>query len=58
MLAAVLPHAYARGIDPALVTCDVDNIASRRVIELNGGALDAQGKLRFWVPTGGSVEDR
>jgi predicted acetyltransferase len=60
MLAAVLPHAYARGIDPALVTCDVDNIASRRVIESNGGVLEnvLQGKLRFWVPTGVSVKDR
>jgi predicted acetyltransferase len=55
MLAAVLPHAHALGIDPALLTCDVDNVASRKVIESNGGVLQDQldGKLRFWVPTGG-----
>jgi predicted acetyltransferase len=36
-----------------LVTCDDDNVASRRVIEANGGRLeDVRGhKLRFWVPT-------
>jgi predicted acetyltransferase len=54
MLAAALPVAFDLGIDPALVTCDVDNLASRRVIERNGGELDDvhEGKLRFWVPTG------
>ena len=54
MLAAALPRAHAMGIDPVLVTCDVDNVASRRVIEANGGVLEneLQGKLRFWVPTG------
>jgi predicted acetyltransferase len=54
MLAAVLPSARRMGIDPALVTCDVDNIGSRKVIEANGGLLEDEraGKLRFWVPTG------
>jgi predicted acetyltransferase len=54
MLRAVLPVARGLGIDPALVTCDVDNVASRRVIEHNGGVFEDQrgGKLRFWVPTG------
>ena len=53
MLTAVLPHARELGIDPALVTCDVDNVASRRVIEACGGVLEDQrgAKLRFWVPT-------
>jgi predicted acetyltransferase len=34
-------------------TCDVDNVGSRTVIELNGGVLEDErsGKLRFWVPT-------
>lgn len=42
------------GIERALVTCDVDNVASRRVVEKNGGVLEDEyrGKLRFWVPTG------
>jgi predicted acetyltransferase len=54
MLRAVLPHASAMGIDPVLVTCDVDNIPSRKVIEASGGVLEDErhGKLRFWVPTG------
>jgi len=45
--------AAERGIDPALVTCDEDNVASRKVIESNGGVLEdvRNGKLRFWVPT-------
>ncbi len=53
-LGLVLPVAAGRGIDPALVTCDEDNVASRRVIESNGGVLEdhRNGKLRFWVPTG------
>lgn len=53
MLRAALPVAAHLGIDPALVTCDVDNVASRRVIEANGGTPDeaGEGKLRFWVPT-------
>jgi predicted acetyltransferase len=53
MLGAVLPEAAMLGIDPALVTCDVDNIGSRIVIELNGGVLEDQRgvKLRYWVPT-------
>jgi predicted acetyltransferase len=53
MLAAALPVANALGIDPALVTCDEDNIASRKVIEASGGTLEDQrgAKLRFWLPT-------
>ena len=53
MLRAVLPEANALGIDPALITCDADNIASRRVIEANGGVLEDQRglKMRYWVPT-------
>lgn len=54
MLAASLPRAASLGINPALVTCDDTNVASRRVIEANGGVLEDQRgeKLRFWVPTG------
>ncbi len=52
-LALMLTRSAARGMDRVLVTCDVDNIASRRVIEVNGGVLEdtRNGKLRFWVPT-------
>lgn len=53
MLRAGLPVAHALGIDPALLTCDLDNLASRRIIERAGGVLeDRRGdKLRFWMPT-------
>jgi predicted acetyltransferase len=53
MLAAALPIARRMGIDPALITCDVTNVASRLVIEHNGGQFEDErdGKLRFWAPT-------
>jgi predicted acetyltransferase len=52
MLAAALPFAAKLGIDPALVTCDDDNIGSRKVILANHGVLEDQRgiKLRYWVP--------
>jgi predicted acetyltransferase len=54
ILAAALRVASDHGIEEALLTCAPDNIASRRVIERNGGRLvdlsDA-GRLRFWCPT-------
>ena len=54
MLRAALPLAHDLGIDPALITCDATNAASRRVIESNGGILEDEldGTLRFWVLTG------
>lgn len=54
MLAAALPVAAHLGISDALLTCDVVNAASRRVIEAKGGTLagEGDGKLRYWVPTG------
>lgn len=53
MLSAALPVAAKLGIDPVLITCDVTNVASRRVIERHGGEREDErgGKLRFWVPT-------
>ena len=53
MLRQALAIAHGMGIDPALITCDVDNVGSRTVIERNGGVLEDEraGKLRFWVPT-------
>lgn len=54
MLGATLPIVRDLGIDPVLITCDHDNVASRKVIEANGGVFeDRRGlKLRYWVPTG------
>jgi GNAT superfamily N-acetyltransferase len=53
MLGAALPLAAALGIDPARIDCDTANLASRAVIERNGGVLDEErdGNLYFWVPT-------
>jgi predicted acetyltransferase/ketosteroid isomerase-like protein len=53
MLRQGLTIANELGIDPALITCDVDNVGSRAVIERNGGVLEDErnGKLRFWART-------
>jgi len=53
MLAATLPLAADLGIEQALITCDLDNVGSARVIEANGGVLEDErhGKKRYWVPT-------
>ena len=53
-LRLLLPHAASLGIDPVLVTCDVDNVGSAKVIEANGGVLEdvREGKKRYWVPSG------
>jgi predicted acetyltransferase len=53
MLAAALPIARQLGITSALVTCDVENVGSRKIIEANGGTLadEFHGKYRYWVPT-------
>jgi predicted acetyltransferase len=53
MLAAALPIARSIGITTALITCDLSNAASRKIIESCGGRLEDErnGKLRFWVPT-------
>jgi predicted acetyltransferase len=55
-LRMMLAVAARRRIDPVLVTCDEGNVGSRRTIEKNGGVLEdvRNGKMRFWVPTGGS----
>lgn len=53
MLRAALPVAHGLGIPSVLVTCDEDNVASRKVIEACGGAYEdlRRGKLRYWVRT-------
>ncbi|WP_129668034.1 GNAT family N-acetyltransferase [Phytoactinopolyspora endophytica] len=52
MLHAALPVAHELGIEQALITCDEDNVASRKVIERNGGVFENKidNKLRFWTP--------
>lgn len=53
MLREALPFARSLGIDEVLVTCDDDNVGSRRVIENNGGRFEDQRgrKLRYWIST-------
>lgn len=59
MVRQVLPHCVLRGIDPALITCDEDNLASRRVVEKCGGVYEGSvdcaesgvPKRRYWLAT-------
>lgn len=41
MLRQALPICHGLGIQQALVSCDVDNIASQKVIERNGGIFNS-----------------
>jgi len=52
--ALMLTECRRRGIDPVLVTCDDDNVASATVIERNGGLLEdvRAGKRRYWLRVG------
>lgn len=52
-LTAMLPVAAALGIEQALLTCDEDNLVSRRIIEAFGGVYEdtRQTKRRYWVAT-------
>lgn len=66
MLALVLDHAREAGLDEVMITCDVDNIASARVIQKNGGILHFQGKVEgndepiahYWIDLGREVPGR
>jgi RimJ/RimL family protein N-acetyltransferase len=53
MLAAGLVECRRLGLDRVLLTCDVDNEPSRRVILSNGGVPDGRmhGEDRFWIST-------
>ena len=53
MLAVALRLAAGLGVERVLIDCDPENVASRRVIEKNGGVLDGEydDELYFWVPT-------
>lgn len=56
MLAGALVYCAHFGLDRVPVTCDEDNVASRKVIEANGGEPDgiADGELRYWITTPGA----
>jgi predicted acetyltransferase len=50
-LGLVLQECLDRGIDPVLITCRDDNVASARTIEHQGGALEGVegGIRRYWI---------
>jgi predicted acetyltransferase len=62
MLALVLSCAREAGLDQVMVTCDIANIASARVIEKNGGVLQFQGTIdnydkpvaHYWIQLAGA----
>jgi predicted acetyltransferase len=51
MLAEAIRFFQYQGLTELLLTCDEDNVASRRVIEANGGMLErvAAGEARYWI---------
>ena len=57
ILEFVLKEAEKMDMDKILVTCDETNVASRKIIEANGGVFekktdmgsDAPKKLKFWI---------
>jgi len=52
-LALAVERSAELGLDRVLLTCDVDNEASRRTIEGNGGVYEdtRHGKRRYWIST-------
>jgi predicted acetyltransferase len=57
ILELTLVEAKKLGLKRALLTCDEDNLASKRVIEKNGGIFESKGTarlskkqvLRYWI---------
>ncbi|HYE83899.1 MAG TPA: GNAT family N-acetyltransferase [Clostridia bacterium] len=51
ILRELLKKARGISVDNALLSCDEGNIASRRVIEENGGVLEEinEGECRYWI---------
>ncbi|MDD3841948.1 MAG: GNAT family N-acetyltransferase [Candidatus Izemoplasmatales bacterium] len=55
MLALALDVCRRNGLKKVLVTCDDDNLGSRRIIEKNGGVLENivpfedENVMRFWI---------
>jgi predicted acetyltransferase len=57
LLRLALDKARGRGLNRVLLTCNEDNLGSRKVIEANGGQLEnavavadqTAKKLRFWI---------
>ena len=62
LLALTLEKAWGMALRQVLITCDEDNVASRKVIEANGDELASRGVsertgkpiLRYWIGLTGS----
>lgn len=60
-LRLALPYARAIGLRRVLVTCDESNVASKKIIEANGGIFEnavetpesSVRKLRYWIDLAG-----
>lgn len=54
ILRELLREARNKAIHEALVTCDEGNLASRKIIERNGGELEdiTEGECRYWIRGG------
>jgi predicted acetyltransferase len=51
ILKELLTKAREKGIDDVLITCQENNVPSRKIIEGNGGELEniCEGTCRYWV---------
>ena len=51
ILGEVLRLACVKGIDKVLITCNENNMLSKKVIEKNGGIMEniISGKCRYWI---------
>lgn len=59
-LALAVRRAGELGIERALVTCDEDNVGSRRTIEGCGGVYEdsRNGKRRYWIDTADQAREK
>ena len=63
LLRQALVYCSGLGLERVLVTCDIDNPASQRVIEKNGGVFECLyeepglrvPKRRYWIETVGAI---
>jgi len=47
----LLEKAREKGISKVLLTCNFDNIGSRKIIEFNDGQLEEEcnGECKYWI---------
>lgn len=51
LLAELLKRAAGMGLEEVMLTCEQNNVTSRKVIEANKGKLNAieDGKCNYWI---------